>query len=181
MKMLSDNTDYTVIAVLGLAGAGKSSVMNELASMTSAWGGVSRGLPRKPFAVQTEDILLDASHQTVGVDMHVTEERVILLDCQPVLSSSVVLDMILEGDTCETTYEHAMLTQSYKLAMFVLSVCHVVMVVSNDPVNAPDRHLLALLRSAQVCLCVKRDLFVWQKRPKNIRKYLRSAQVSKET
>ncbi len=29
--------------------------------------------------------------------MHVTGDRIILLDCQPVLSSSVVLDMIMEG------------------------------------------------------------------------------------
>ena len=49
--------------------------------------------------------------------------------------------MVLEGDTCATTYEHAMLSQSYKLAMFILSVCHVVLVVFNDPVAAPDRHL----------------------------------------
>jgi hypothetical protein len=52
--------------------------------------------------------------------------------------------MVLEGDTCATTYEHAMLSQSYKLAMFILSVCHVVLVVFNDPVAAPDRHLFFL-------------------------------------
>jgi hypothetical protein len=97
LKLLNDNTDFTVIAVLGLAGAGKSAILNDLATMTASWGGaggggLDRGLPRKPFAVQTEDILLDASHQTVGVDMHVTDERLILLDCQPLLSASVVLN-----------------------------------------------------------------------------------------
>jgi protein SMG9 len=96
LKLLNDNTDFTVIAVLGLAGAGKSAILNDLATMTASWGGaggggLDRGLPRKPFAVQTEDILLDASHQTVGVDMHVTDERLILLDCQPLLSAYVVL------------------------------------------------------------------------------------------
>ncbi len=84
---------------MGLSGAGKSAILNDLATMTASCGGVGgggvggggdRGLPRKPFAVQTEDILLDASHQTVGVDMHVTDERLILLDCQPLLSASVV-------------------------------------------------------------------------------------------
>jgi hypothetical protein len=49
--------------------------------------------------------------------------------------------MVLEGDKCATTYEHAMLSQSYKLAMFILSICHVVLVVFNDPVASPDRHL----------------------------------------
>ena len=53
--------------------------------------------PRKPFPIESADTCMECAHQTVGVDMHVTADRVILLDCQPVLSSSVVLDMIMEG------------------------------------------------------------------------------------
>ena len=149
LKLLSENTDFTVIAAIGLAGCGKSALMNELANSGARGPVEGGGLPRKPFAIQTEEIALDASHQTVGVDLMVTEDRVFLLDCQPLLSSSVVLDMLLEGEPSPTSYQHSMVSQSYRLLMFILAVSHVVLAISDEPSAAPDRHILALLRAAR--------------------------------
>ena len=36
--MLNGSTDFVVIAILGLAGTGKSAILNEVASMSVAWG-----------------------------------------------------------------------------------------------------------------------------------------------
>lgn len=110
IRGLTDNTDFIVFSVLGPQGAGKSSLMNELVHALSpqkadniqtpqvAFGSQTAVGPfRKPFPVETVEILQECAHQTVGVDVYATSERIVLLDCQPVLSSSVVIDMVLEG------------------------------------------------------------------------------------
>ena len=80
-RHLADQSDFTVIGVLGCQGAGKSTVMSLLAG--ADWRSDEREPGRlrdPPFAPQTLETLLQGSHQTVGVDVTVTQEQLIPLE-----------------------------------------------------------------------------------------------------
>lgn len=87
--LLSDNTDFTVIGVLGPPGVGKSTILNELYGFDGTSSGV---LP--PFPVQSEEIRAMARHCSVGIELRMSVERFILLDTQPVFSASVLAEMM---------------------------------------------------------------------------------------
>lgn len=87
--LLSDNTDFTVIGVLGPPGVGKSTILNELYGFDGSSPGV---LP--PFPVQSEEIRAMARHSSVGIELRTSVERFILLDTQPVFSASVLAEMM---------------------------------------------------------------------------------------
>lgn len=75
-------------------------------------------------------------HCTTGVDLLVTSNRVILLDTQPMLSASVMDRLVQQenkkfGGTEFASTENAMEIQSLQLAAFLLSVCHVVILVQD--------------------------------------------------
>eukprot|EP00106_Octopus_bimaculoides_P001603 XP_014769045.1 PREDICTED: protein SMG9-like [Octopus bimaculoides] len=86
------------------------------------------------FQPQSKEIREVGSHQTSGVDMFVTNDRVILLDTQPVLSASV-LDMMIHHDKKYpaeySTAENCMEMQSLQLAAFMMTVCNVLLVVQD--------------------------------------------------
>lgn len=88
-SLLSDNTDFTVIGVLGPPGVGKSTILNELYGFDGSSSGV---LP--PFPVQSEEIRAMARHCSVGIELRMSVERFILLDTQPVFSASVLAEMM---------------------------------------------------------------------------------------
>jgi len=154
--MLGDTADFTVVGVLGSQGVGKSTIMSLLAgaawheepasaapaggSYTPAYavGGeagtaacaVQCGLADAPFLSASLDARLRAEHGTVGIDVAVTPERLILLDTQPLLSASVLLAM--QGSALPPnaqSHENLHEVQALQLAMLVLSVCHVVVLV----------------------------------------------------
>lgn len=89
LPFLTDNTDFTVVGVIGPPGVGKSTIMNEIYGFDSSSPGM---LP--PFAIQSEEIRAMAKHCTVGIEPRVSSERIILLDSQPVFSPSVLAEMI---------------------------------------------------------------------------------------
>ncbi|KAJ8887956.1 hypothetical protein PR048_007440 [Dryococelus australis] len=75
-------------------------------------------------------------HCTVGVDLCVTASRMVLLDVQPVLSHAV-MDRLAHHDSKKfspldlTSVESSAELQSLQLAAFLLSVCHVVLLVQD--------------------------------------------------
>ncbi|XP_042480149.1 protein SMG9-like isoform X1 [Macadamia integrifolia] len=77
LQFLTENTDFTVIGVIGPPGAGKSTILNELYGFDASSPGM---LP--PFATQTEETRAMARHCTVGMELRVSAERLILLDTQ---------------------------------------------------------------------------------------------------
>ena len=98
MGHLSDQTDFTVVGVLGCQGVGKSTLMSLLAGAGFARGGSRDAAARNiiedaPFAPQDEETVLNAAHQTTGIDLLVTPERLLLLDTQPLLSPSIMLQL----------------------------------------------------------------------------------------
>ncbi|GBB95985.1 hypothetical protein RclHR1_02660006 [Rhizophagus clarus] len=122
LKILSDLPGHFVVGVFGPQGSGKSTVISTLCQD-----------PQNAFSSQSIDTLNFASHETVGIDIHVTPEKIILLDAQPISSLSVLEhairnDYIPDNITPEVWLE----LQSLQLALFLYSVCNVVMVVTES-------------------------------------------------
>eukprot|EP00048_Salpingoeca_helianthica_P012157 m.175871 g.175871 ORF g.175871 m.175871 type:complete len:424 (+) comp15336_c0_seq6:86-1357(+) len=129
-------SNFLVVGVLGCQGVGKSRV---LAALHSSHPHI--------FAQQGRDTIATAAHQTSGIDLTVSPERVILLDSQPLLSISV-LDWRIRTDAplpaSTPTHEAAAEIQSIQLAMFLFAVCHAVVVVQDSPDPALARLLASL-------------------------------------
>ncbi|XP_029636226.1 protein SMG9 isoform X1 [Octopus sinensis] len=129
MEVLVDQNNFFVVGVLGMQGVGKSTIMSLLAGNSS-----SDYYRNFVFQPQSKEIREVGSHQTSGVDMFVTNDRVILLDTQPVLSASV-LDMMIHHDKKYpaeySTAENCMEMQSLQLAAFMMTVCNVLLVVQD--------------------------------------------------
>lgn len=86
------------------------------------------------FTTITSDYLETSQHCTSGIDAFITKNRVILLDCQPLLSSSVAYStsqkrMGQSVDPSGLLVDNEMV--SLQLAAFLLSVCHVVLLVQD--------------------------------------------------
>ena len=151
-QQLSDATDFTVIGVLGAQGVGKSTIMSLLAGAPWAGDGGSANLHEPPFAQQPPDVVLQAAHQTSGIDLYVTGERLLLLDTQPLLSPSILLELQRRETSLPSeaqTHENLLELQAVRLAMLLLSTCHVVVCVHDvqlDPLGLRTLRLAQLLR-----------------------------------
>nr|CAD7393982.1 unnamed protein product [Timema cristinae] len=152
LEYLLDQNDFMVVGCLGLQGVGKSTLMSLLAG----------NLPNENnknvyvFRPQSSEHHESGGHCTVGVDLCVTSNRVILLDTQPMLSPSV-MDRTMQQDGKKftpttaavefTPTENTMEIQSLQIAAFLLSVCHVVILVQDwffDP------NIIRFLQSAEM-------------------------------
>lgn len=114
LPFLTDNTEFTVIGVIGSPGVGKSTIMNEIYGFDPTSPGM---LP--PFAIQSEETRANARHCTIGIEPRISSERLILLDTQPVFSPSVLAEMtrpdgsstvpVLGGETLSSELAHELL------------------------------------------------------------------------
>ncbi|VDO94291.1 unnamed protein product [Soboliphyme baturini] len=84
------------------------------------------------FRPASKECTETSCHQTAGIQFYVTDNRVILLDTQPVLSSSA-LDYLLQNDRRYSydwsTFENHVEIESLQIAAFLFQVCHVVIVL----------------------------------------------------
>ncbi|KAF3432666.1 hypothetical protein FNV43_RR23768 [Rhamnella rubrinervis] len=133
LPFLTENTEFTVVGVIGPPGVGKSTIMNELYGFDATSPGM---LP--PYATQSEDARVMARHTSMGIEPRVSAERFILLDTQPVFSPSVLAEMmrpdgsstipVLSGETLSAELAHEIM--SIQLGVLLTSICHIVLVVS---------------------------------------------------
>ncbi|KAL8049261.1 hypothetical protein ABFS82_06G010000 [Erythranthe guttata] len=133
LPFLTDNTDFTVVGVIGPTGVGKSTILNEIYCYDSSSPGM---LP--PFGVESEETRSMAKHLTVGIEPRISSERIILLDTQPVFSPSVLAEMIrpdgsstvsvISGESLSAELAHEMMT--IQLGVLLASICHIVIVAS---------------------------------------------------
>ncbi|WOK98329.1 protein SMG9 [Canna indica] len=133
LPFLTENTDFTVIGIIGPPGVGKSTIMNELYGFDGSSPGM---LP--PFATQSDETRAMAKHCTTGIELRVSAERLILLDSQPIFSPSILLDMmksdssssvpVLNGETLSADLAHELM--GIQLGVFLASVCNILLVVS---------------------------------------------------
>ncbi|KAK4777061.1 hypothetical protein SAY86_005749 [Trapa natans] len=150
LPFLTENTDFTVVGVIGPPGAGKSTIMNEL----YGFDGSSPGM-LLPFAIQSEDTRAMAKHCTTGIESRVSADRLILLDTQPVFSPSVLAEMMkLDGSStipvlgseslsAELAHEIMAIQDFCQLGVLLLSICHIVLVVSEGVHDHSMCHLMS--------------------------------------
>jgi len=123
---MTDNTDFVVIGVFGLQNAGKSTIINALAKLCPEEEDI--------FRVQGFEHQMLAEHCTNGIDIYVNARRFILLDCQPLLSASV-MDRTIQLEKKYTSEfnstENTMEVHSLQQIGFLFSVCHTVLLVQD--------------------------------------------------
>ncbi|KAH8868725.1 Protein SMG9 [Schistosoma japonicum] len=147
-----ENSGFLVVGAIGLQGSGKSSVLNILANCISDDCGVFNA----PFNVQTIKDVLTNSPCTGGINLYITQDRVILLDTQPLLSfaltnyhTHLVASANMKSSTSGTHPELSPLIgpgnwnmdvwaemASIQIVSFLVNVCHVVLVVSDNLTTA---------------------------------------------
>ncbi|CAL9060751.1 uncharacterized protein LOC135643000 [Musa acuminata AAA Group] len=133
LPFLTENSDFTVIGIIGPPGVGKSTIMNELYGFDGSSPGM---LP--PFATHSDETRAMAKHCTTAIELRVSAERLILLDAQPIFSPSILVDMmrpdgssaisVLNGEALSADLAHELL--GVQLGVFLASVCNVLLVVS---------------------------------------------------
>ncbi|KAL7644263.1 UNVERIFIED_CONTAM: hypothetical protein RMT77_005090 [Armadillidium vulgare] len=146
---LLDQSNFLVIAVVGLQGAGKSTIASMLADplteekfiSTRSW----------VFRPESRDEVLRGSHSTCGVETFITKDRVIILDLQPLLSPSV-MDFVVAQERktsldFSSSTENMLEIESLQLLTFAMSVAHVLVVVQ-DYIFHPN--LIRLLHTCQM-------------------------------
>ncbi|XP_071656613.1 nonsense-mediated mRNA decay factor SMG9 isoform X2 [Patagioenas fasciata] len=129
LQFLLEQTDVLVVGALGLQGTGKSTVLSLLA------GNQPDDDPRTyVFRPAPPELRQRGAAQTGGIDLFVTQERVVLLDTQPILSPAL-LDHLINNDRKlppEYGLPHSYVEmQSLQIAAFLFTVCHVVLLVQD--------------------------------------------------
>ncbi|XP_047645929.1 nonsense-mediated mRNA decay factor SMG9 isoform X1 [Phacochoerus africanus] len=92
IEYLLDQTDVLVVGVLGLQGTGKSMVMSLLSANTP-----EEDQRAYVFRAQSAEMKERGGNQTSGIDFFITQERIVFLDTQPILSPSI-LDHLINND-----------------------------------------------------------------------------------
>ncbi|CAH1159877.1 unnamed protein product [Phaedon cochleariae] len=92
---------------------------------------------REIFKTQTIDDIEKAMSRTQGIDIYITSNRLILLDCQPFASVSLLEDLI-KSESKRTNLvsefiplENSGEIQGLQLTTFLMSVCHVLLLVED--------------------------------------------------
>ncbi|XP_059363784.1 nonsense-mediated mRNA decay factor SMG9-like [Carassius carassius] len=145
MEYLRDQTDMLVVGVIGLQGTGKSTIMSLLSANSS-----EEDQRAYVFRAQAQEIKERAGNQSSGIDFYITQERVIFLDTQPILSPSI-LDHLINNDRKlppEYSLPHTYVEmQSLQITAFLFTVCHVVIVIQDW---FTDINLYRFLQSAEM-------------------------------
>ncbi|XP_059624950.1 uncharacterized protein LOC132268184 [Cornus florida] len=146
LPFLTDNTEFTVVGVIGPPGVGKSTIMNEL----YGFDGTSPGMI-PPFSIQSEETKAMARHCTVGIEPRISADRIILLDTQPIFSPSVLAEMIrpdgsstisiLNGESLSAELAHELM--GIQLGVLLASICHIIVVVSEGFHDINMWHLMS--------------------------------------
>lgn len=126
--LIETNADFFVVGIIGTQGSGKSSILNVLIDegpdnandaaehLFTAQNGVFKTRCSKEY-------IFSNMPATEGIQMFVTRDRTILLDCSPVLSNPYKKDCILNE------------LDDLKMLIFLLSVCHLLIVVNDNGIN----------------------------------------------
>lgn len=130
-KLIETNTDFYVVGAIGTQGSGKSTILNWLIGNSSTDdlldGGTFKTHRGKEFQFSNMP-------STEGIQMFVTPDRTIFLDCSPVL--------------CNPYKKYGTLNEldDIKMIIFMLNVCNFLIVVEDEGVNP---NFVRLIRCAE--------------------------------
>ncbi|VEN59013.1 unnamed protein product [Callosobruchus maculatus] len=110
-------------------------------------------IEKEVFKIESMQDILNGCNCTQGIDIFVTENRLILLDCQPVGSAAILEDLI-KSETKRTSLvsefippENSGEIQSLQLTAFLMSVCHILLVVQDWFF---DSYIIRFIQSAEM-------------------------------
>ena len=149
--VMTDNTEFLVVGVIGLQNVGKSMVLNRLANHFKRNGENTEEMVQI-FREQSFEKQMLGEHCTNGIKAWVAPTtRTIFLDSQP-LNSVSMLDRAMqlidkkhnaEFSTLETTIE----MQSLQVVGYLMTICHVVVLVQD---NFVDMDLMEFIQTAEM-------------------------------
>lgn len=125
------------MGVIGAQGTGKSTLMNLLCP-TDTTGRQLQFFRNQDAAFttkRTKEQLFSTAPTTDGINMYITKDRTILLDCAPVLCNPYKKDYVLNE------------IDDLKMVIFMMSVCHLLIVVQEDMMQ---NSMLRLLHCAEL-------------------------------
>lgn len=79
----STSQSFCIVSAVGLDGVGKSSLLNRIANQSIFPAHCNNPCQENPL-----------THITTGLDLHITNERMFLLDSQPLLSASILSELL---------------------------------------------------------------------------------------
>lgn len=126
--LIETNADFFVVGIIGTQSSGKSSILNLLIDDVQSDGhNVADNLFTNQNGVFktrcSKDFIFSNMPATEGIQMFITRDRTILLDCSPVLCNPYKKDCILNE------------LDDLKMLIFLLSVCHLLIVVNDNGIN----------------------------------------------
>lgn len=131
----------SIISVIGAKGVGKSTLLNKIARKEAF----------KTYKSSRSGHHINVKHVTKGIDIHSTHHRM-LLDCQPMLASSVLEDFLTGYSNSQFPRNSQIsdpLTSSHmislQLATFLIATSDYVVIMTKSLI---DVHLLKLISSA---------------------------------
>lgn len=143
--IMETNTAFFVVGVIGPQGVGKSTILNILGSKNAQsinWADfiLSPSPGGATFKTRAPENALSTVSVTEGIEMFITKDRTILLDCSPVLCNQHKQEITLSE------------IDDLKMIMFLLNVCHKLIVVEDGTdIN------LSLIRLIQCAEKMKQD------------------------
>lgn len=110
-------------------------------------------IKKEIFKIETSEDLETNCNATRGIDAFITSNRVILLDCQPFMSIAV-LDELVQSENKRsnivsefTNLENSGEIQGLQLTSFLMSICHVLVVVQD---YFFDSNIIRFLQTAEM-------------------------------
>lgn len=132
--LIDNNSDFLVVAVIGCRGVGKSSILNLFGPLDKNVSFEEKVFQKKEGIFPIRKSYSSISHAE-GIQMFITKDRTILLDCNPLLNNPFKKEILLSE------------IDDLKILIFLLSICHVIVVVQEDVLNT---NLIRLLQTAEM-------------------------------
>ncbi|XP_053685023.1 nonsense-mediated mRNA decay factor SMG9 isoform X2 [Sabethes cyaneus] len=126
------NSDFFVIGVIGMQGAGKSSILNLLATSISnrLVEYTSFDVNEKIFPVNNAFSARECPGFENEIRMHITRDRVILLDSAPVLTNNIKTDFVVSE------------LKDIQRINLLLNICHILIVLQDEYYNTNFARLI---------------------------------------